>query len=106
MQYSVSYYSVWHDANYKKWKNNRLKIDKTAGKGSAVEFVCEHLQIPITDSVAAGDAENDISMLQIGDISYAVENALPHVKAVAKRQTVHYEQSAIAAIVADLEREL
>ena len=29
-----------------------------------------------------------------------------HVKAVAKRQTVHYEQSAIAAIVAELEREL
>jgi HAD superfamily hydrolase (TIGR01484 family) len=56
--------------------------------------------------VTVGDFENDISMLQIGDISYAVENALPHVKAAAKRETVHYEQSAIAAIVAELEREL
>ena len=56
--------------------------------------------------VTVGDYENDISMLQAGDISYAVENALPNVKAAAKRQTVHYEQHAIAAIVADLEKEL
>ena len=56
--------------------------------------------------VTVGDFENDVSMLQAGDISYAVENALPNVKAVAMRQTVHYEQHAIAAIVADLEREL
>lgn len=56
--------------------------------------------------VTVGDYENDITMLQMGDISYAVENALPHVKAAAKRETVHYEQSAIAAIVAELEREL
>ncbi len=56
--------------------------------------------------VTAGDFENDISMLEMGDISYAVENALPHVKAAAKRQTVHYTQHAIAAIVAELEKEL
>lgn len=56
--------------------------------------------------VTVGDYENDLSMLQTGDISYAVENALPHVKAAAKRQTVHYTQSAIAAIVAELEQEL
>lgn len=56
--------------------------------------------------VTVGDYENDTSMLLTGDISYAVENALPGVKAAAKRQTVHYEQSAIAAIVAELEKEL
>lgn len=56
--------------------------------------------------VTAGDYENDISMLQAGDISYAVKNALPHVKTAAKRHTVHFKESAIAAIVADLEKEL
>lgn len=35
-------------------------FDKTAGKGNAVRFVCEHFQIPLSNSVAAGDAENDI----------------------------------------------
>ena len=56
--------------------------------------------------VCVGDYENDISMLQEADIGYAVENALPHVKAAADRTTVHYKQHAIAAIVAELEREL
>lgn len=56
--------------------------------------------------VTVGDYENDSSMLEAGDISYAVENALPNVKAAAKRQTVHFEDHAIAAIIADLEREL
>lgn len=56
--------------------------------------------------VTVGDYENDSSMLEAGDLSYAVENALPNVKAAAKRQTVHFEQHAIAAIVADLEKEL
>ena len=32
-------------------------FDKTAGKGNAVRFVCEHFQIPLSNSVAAGDAE-------------------------------------------------
>lgn len=56
--------------------------------------------------VTVGDYENDSSMLEAGDISYAVENALPNVKAAAKRQTVHFENHAIAAIIADLEKEL
>ena len=30
-------------------------FDKTAGKGNAVRFVCEHFQIPLSNSVAAGE---------------------------------------------------
>ena len=56
--------------------------------------------------VAVGDFENDISMIRDADIGYAVENAVPEVKAVADRHTVHYEQHAIAAIVAELEAEM
>ena len=73
-------------------------------KGAAAKRLKRMLNAKLL--VTVGDFENDISMLKAGDISYAVENALPHVKAVAKRQTVHYEQSAIAAIVAELEREI
>ena len=73
-------------------------------KGAAAKRLKRMLNAKLL--VTVGDFENDISMLEAGDISYAVENALPHVKAVAKRQTVHYEQSAIAAIVAELERDL
>ena len=56
--------------------------------------------------VCAGDFENDISMIEAADIGYAVENALPCVKAVADRVTVHCEEHAIAAIIRELEETL
>lgn len=55
-------------------------FDKTAGKGAAVRFVCDYLQVPIADTVAAGDAENDISMLEAAGIGAAMANAAPCVK--------------------------
>lgn len=55
-------------------------FDKTAGKGSAIRFVCDYLQVPVADSVAVGDAENDITMLEAAGIGAAMANADPEVK--------------------------
>lgn len=55
-------------------------FDKTAGKGNAIRFVCDHLCIPVSQSVAAGDAENDITMLEAAGIGAAMANADPEVK--------------------------
>lgn len=52
-------------------------------KGNAVRTLCNHLHIPITDAIAAGDAENDISMIQAAGIGVAMANASPQVKAAA-----------------------
>lgn len=86
------------------WSKGVEIICREDSKGAAAKRLKKMLGAKLL--VTAGDYENDITMLEAGDISYAVENALPHVKAAAKRETVHYEQSAIAAIVAELEREL
>lgn len=55
-------------------------FDKTAGKGNAIRFVCDHFNIPLSNAVAAGDAENDISMLDIAGVGVAMANADPEVK--------------------------
>lgn len=52
--------------------------------------------------VCVGDFENDISMLKVADISYAVENACSSAKAAASRITVSNEESALAKIIAEL----
>ena len=52
-------------------------------KGNAVRFLCGHLGIPVERSVAAGDAENDISMLKAAGVGAAVANAQEAVKAAA-----------------------
>ena len=53
-----------------------------------------------------GDYLGDLSLLQAADIGYAVENALPEVKAVAHRLTIHARDAAAAAVIAQLEAEL
>lgn len=64
--------------------DNYLEIfSKHAGKGNAVSFLCDYLQIPLADSIAAGDAENDKSMLDAAGIAVAMANGSTSLKATA-----------------------
>ena len=72
-----------------------------SGKGVAVNTLRELLG-NIHTVVCAGDYENDISMLRVADISYAVGNAVPAVKEAAMRETVNCTEGAIAKIIEEL----
>lgn len=48
-------------------------------KGFAVKWMCEYLGIPLENSVAAGDAQNDISMLEAAHIGAVMCNAFPGI---------------------------
>ena len=52
-------------------------------KGNAMEFLCDYLGFPMSNTVAAGDAENDVSMIKAAAIGVAMANADENVKAVA-----------------------
>ncbi|NLC12535.1 MAG: HAD family hydrolase [Chloroflexi bacterium] len=52
-------------------------------KGSAVEFVMKHLDLPMSDAFCFGDSSNDIEMIQIAGTGVAMGNAIPQLKAVA-----------------------
>lgn len=58
-------------------------FDWNAGKGSSLLFLCDYLGIPVTDTYAAGDADNDISMLDAAGCGIAMKNATDKVKAHA-----------------------
>lgn len=58
-------------------------------KGNAVINLCNLLDIPIENSIAAGDAENDISMLQAAGIGCAMCNGSSKTKAAADYITTH-----------------
>lgn len=53
---------------------------KEAGKGSAVVRLSEHLGIPIENTIAAGDEQNDISMIEAAGLGIAMINATDIVK--------------------------
>lgn len=48
-------------------------------KGFAVRWMCDYLQIPIENSVAAGDAQNDIAMLEAAHVGAVMCNAFPGI---------------------------
>lgn len=56
---------------------------KEASKGNAIRFLCGHLGIDVKDSIAAGDAANDISMLQAAGCGVCMCNGTEDTKAAA-----------------------
>ena len=75
-------------------------LDKKSTKGECVLKMREFLDVD--KIICVGDYENDISMLLNADISYAVSNAIPEVKAAASRITVSNEEHALAKIINEL----
>jgi Cof subfamily protein (haloacid dehalogenase superfamily) len=54
-----------------------------ANKGEALRSLAKHLGIPIEDTVAMGDEQNDISMIEAAGVGVAMINGKENVKAVA-----------------------
>jgi len=48
-------------------------------KGSGVRFICDYLKVPFEHTLAAGDAENDITMLQAVKTPCVMKNARPEM---------------------------
>lgn len=63
---------------------NYLEIFSTdAGKGQAVYNLCKIINIPVKNSIAAGDEQNDISMLKTAGVGIAMCNGKEEVKRAA-----------------------
>lgn len=80
--------------NIADWAKNKIRtiyssdqylelFDWNAGKGSALRFLSDYLEIPLSCTFAAGDADNDISMLDAAGCGIAMQNATDKVKAHA-----------------------
>lgn len=48
-------------------------------KGFAVKWMCDYLELPMEASVAAGDAQNDIPMLEAAHVGAVMCNAFPGI---------------------------
>lgn len=53
---------------------------KAATKGNAIINLCQYFDIPVSNSIACGDEENDLTMIQTAGIGVAMNNATEHIK--------------------------
>ena len=64
-------------------------VSKNASKGNALVKLAEYLGIPIRDTYAAGDEENDISMIRAAGTGIAMKNGNSAVHTAADIVTEH-----------------
>ena len=74
------------------------------GKGKCLSFIKEYTGVRTV--VGAGDWENDRSLLESADISYAPTNAHPEILKLADKVLVHHKDHLIAHIIEDIEKGL
>lgn len=79
---------------------NNLEINAAgADKGGALLRLAEFLGIKREETMALGDGENDLSMIQAAGIGVAMENGEEDVKAAADYITVTNNEAGVAAAI-------
>lgn len=79
-----------------------LEFVKTGvSKGRALQETVAEAGVALSDVIAIGDSDNDLSMIQTAGLGIAVANGQPHVKAAADYITkANCDQDAVAEAIA------
>ncbi len=79
-------------------------LPKGLSKGTLLEKLAELLNISMDKTIAIGDYQNDIAMLQKAKLGFAVANACQSAKDAADFVTVSNREHAIARVIEGLDR--
>jgi hypothetical protein len=77
-------------------------MNPDAGKGNALAHIQKLLGVTPAETMVFGDNCNDIGMLQQADYSYAVANAHPQLKAVARYETGAYWEDGVLRTIREM----
>lgn len=80
------------------WNNFEI-MNKVSTKGNSLEYLANHLNIPLSEVMAIGDNYNDETMLEKAGISVAMENAEEHIKNICKHITKANEFDGVAKAI-------
>lgn len=82
------------------WYDNVEVLAKGVNKASALRALAEHLGVPMEGTMALGDNENDLSMIEAAGIGVAMGNGADIVKEKADFVTATNEEDGVARAVA------
>ena len=75
-------------------------IPNNANKGIGLKVLADHLNIPMEETVAIGDNNNDIEMIQAAGLGVSVANGVAQLKAAANFITTKdYNNSALEELI-------
>ncbi len=73
-----------------------------ANKGYALNILQQKFGITKEETMVFGDYNNDLKMLELADFSYAMENAHPNVKTIAKFSTKSNDEQGVEIVLEQL----
>lgn len=89
--------SLPNTISYCNSKPNYLEFfSSTVSKGWALRFLCSYLNIAPEDTIAFGDGENDLSLLQAAGLAIAMGNSASDLKNSADYVTASNDENGIA----------
>lgn len=92
-KYNLNIIDTSNDAKEEIWFSI---ISNKASKGIALKKLAEHLSIPICNTVAIGNDNNDLSMIKVARVGVAVENATDELKKEANYITDSNDDDGVA----------
>ncbi|KRL11090.1 Cof-type HAD-IIB family hydrolase [Schleiferilactobacillus perolens] len=91
----------WH-LNASRSKPTYLEVsDASVSKQSALHTLARHFDIPVTQTMAIGDGENDLPMLTAAGLSIAMGNSFTSVKEKATHIVATNDQGGVAEALQD-----
>lgn len=74
-------------------------VAKGVSKGNIVSVLADYLNIPLSQVMAIGDQENDMSMIEVAGVGVAMGNAIDCVKEVADYVTATQNEDGVAQAI-------
>ena len=74
-------------------------LDKQTHKGNGLVALAKYLNIDISETMAIGDAGNDLPMIKVAGIGVAMENSFSEIKEFADYITTSNENSGVAKAI-------
>ena len=81
-------------------RNSLMVLPAGVTKGSGLGAVLTEMNLSPRNTIAVGDAENDLSMFKIAEIGAAVADAVPSVQGHADLVLVHEDGAGVASLLA------
>lgn len=76
--------------------------NQAVSKGTALTWLCERLNVPLSDTVTIGDSYNDFSMFEISGLSFAMGQSAGAIQAKADRVAPANDRDGVAVVIQEL----
>ena len=74
-------------------------INKEASKGNGLTTLAKHLGISMDETMAIGDQQNDMSMVEVAGFGVSMGNGIPELKQIADAVTTTQDEDGVGVAI-------